>query len=520
MPDDALEILEVRLARVEESLRAIEGRLSLLDGRRPQGAPASAGAVPVESESPFDATLVARSVLIVGGGYVLRALTELHVVGDLAGVALGLLYALFWIWAADRAMSRGRRMVALFDAGTAAGIAGALIWEATSRFHLLTVSVASALVVIVAFAICFVARRQQSTTMAMMASVMTTMACIGLTVSTVDPVAPMVAASIVGVVLSRVSIKPVTLVVAAASDMLAVALAVITAVREPAQGVLAAELALIAVAALWLLSSELGQSVVATIVGLGGAAVIAQVHGAHVVPVAIACLVIGAAIYAKAFARPAARTLLIAGAAAVGIGSLLALRPSAVAMAWAIAAAVSAAVGMNIFAACWALAASVVAGLPAAFIAAFFSSSPATLRPSLPLLVVCLSGAVAVWISAREARGTRLTLLGITTLIFMVIVLPGFANLAPDRPAVALARTFVLAAAAVLLAMLSVFIAEAKTIATIVLILGGAKLLIEDLRVGRASTVVVALALYGFALLIVARRRVNAVSDSRPTAPA
>lgn len=520
MPDDPLELLEVRLSRVEESLRAIEARLSRLDGRRSDGTPASAGVIPTESEFPFDAALIARSVLIVGGGYVLRALTELHVVGDLAGVALGLLYALFWIWAADRAMSRGRRMVALFDAGTAAGIAAALIWEATSRFHLITVAVASSLVVIVAFAICFVARRQQSTAIAMMAAVMTTVACIGLAVSTVDPVAPTIAASIVGVVLSWLSIKPVTLVVAVASDMLAIALAVITAVREPAPGVTAAELALIGVAALWLLTNELGQSVVAAIVGLGGAAVVAQVHGAHVVPVAIACLVVGAAVYTRALTRPEARTLLIGGAAAVGIGSFLALPPSAVAIVWAIAASISAAVGMNIFAACWALAASVAAGLPAAFVTAFFSSSPATLRPSLPLVVLCVCGAVAVWISAREAKGTRLTLLVVTTLVFVVIALSGIANFATDRPAVAIVRTFILATAAVLLSLLSGFVTEAKTIATMVLILGGVKLLVEDLRVGRAATVVVALALYGCALLIVARRRVNAFSDSRPSPPA
>src|SRR5204862_7673283 len=79
---------------------------------------------PVEdSPSPIlDFALIGRSILIVGGAFLLRALTEAGWVPQLAGVALGFVYAMAWIVVAPE---------------TAALIAGALIVEATIRFHAL-----------------------------------------------------------------------------------------------------------------------------------------------------------------------------------------------------------------------------------------------------------------------------------------------------------------------------------------------------------------------------------------------
>src|SRR5213075_2474886 len=97
-----------------------------------------------------DFTLIGKSILVIGGAYLLRALTELGWLPELAGIVLAFLYAITWIVIAARALSRAKRTVALFDAATGAMIAGALIWEATTRFHALTSLAAAALTAIVA----------------------------------------------------------------------------------------------------------------------------------------------------------------------------------------------------------------------------------------------------------------------------------------------------------------------------------------------------------------------------------
>lgn len=99
----------------------------------------------------------------------------------------------------------------------------------------------------------------------------------------------------------------------------------------------------------------------------------------------------------------------------------------------------------------------------------------------------------------------RLTLLSVATVAAIVIALSGLAGSEPALAA--LNRTAVLAVAAAALALLGRFIAEGPLIARVLLVIGGGKLLFEDLRVGRATTMVIALAIYGGAMLIVARKR-------------
>jgi len=110
--------LESRVARVEEALCSIERRIAMLEGA-PHTERTAPRAIEEPSEEPsFDFTLIGKSVLIVGGAYLLRALTEVGFVPQRAGVVLAFLYALAWIAIADRALGRGRRSVALFDAAT------------------------------------------------------------------------------------------------------------------------------------------------------------------------------------------------------------------------------------------------------------------------------------------------------------------------------------------------------------------------------------------------------------------
>jgi hypothetical protein len=488
------------LAEIEQVLRALEARVAALEK-----APVRA-AVPVVVQGAaapapaIDFALIGKSVLIVGGAYVLRALTELGLLSEIAGIVLAFMYALFWMWMSDHALSKGRRSASLFDAGTAALIAGSLIWEATTRFHALTPSMASALIVIASVALLWVARRRREQAIAWISALMTSVTCIGLAIGTSDLVAPTLAAAFIGLVVSMLLIDVLTLGLAVASNFLALALMVMTALGQNPHSIVIVESALVAFAVLWLLTFRT-EAVAATLIGLGGAAFLARFHQGHIVAVSLACIIIAAITYAVAFARRSI-AFSIAGALATAIGLVLVIPLPVLAMAWCGAMLAAAGIArrmawpaMAVQAACWSVAAFGV-----------------SIRSDPVLLIVALLAAVALWITQHDvAPRSRLVLLFVVSAAIITIIL----SLIPgsDRPLLALDRTAILAVSAVVLSLLSRFLPEARTIAWTLIVLGGVKLLIEDLPVGRATTMVVALALYGGAMVIVARRRPLAVAQ-------
>ncbi|MGZ8831549.1 MAG: hypothetical protein ACXW2Q_14355 [Thermoanaerobaculia bacterium] len=510
MSDNALDVLAARLALVEERLARLEA--AHLGHAQPDLLNRATPPQPAEPVSPIDATLIGKSVLIIGGGYLFRALTEMGVLAQSAGIALGLVYALFWMFVADRAMKRGQTNVALFDATTAALIAASLMWESTTRFHLLSSAVASLLVVLVAFALLAIAWRQHSPAIALIAVVMASVTSIGIAIGTAQLVAPVCAVAVIGLAVSAFD-WPVYIpsIIAASNDSLALPLVVMT-MMAPRDARLV-QIALIALAVLWLVVPaikrevawpQLGQAVIATLIGLGGAALVG--HGT-IVPAA--CLAIAALSYAAAFLRArddAAIVLAIAGAVALAIGTYLLLQPFALAIVWAAAAATSSLIArrrswysMNVQAACWALAAAMAAGLPQAIVSAS--------KPSPAVVIVGVVAAIALWSAPSQSHRSRLVLLAIVTLTAIVVMVGGLSNLMTSRAILAMTRTAALSIAAIVLAGMGSRVDEARSLARILLVAGGAKLLLEDLSAGRAVTIVVALALYGGAIVIVARAR-------------
>lgn len=144
---------DARIARLEQELAEVVRRLSVLEGHAPAVAhvPAVADVPPLESVSlpepgplpappSHDTTAVAavlgRSCIVLGGAFLLRALTDAAVLPGGAGVAIGLLYALFWLWAAHRD-DPARRLSAHAHGVTAVTIGWPLVWEATVRFGVL-----------------------------------------------------------------------------------------------------------------------------------------------------------------------------------------------------------------------------------------------------------------------------------------------------------------------------------------------------------------------------------------------
>ncbi len=75
---------------------------------------------------------------MLGGAFLLRALTESGTWPPVIGVSLGLLYALTWIATSTRAAVGGHRLRAIFDGGAALLIGFPLIVEATLKFGLFT----------------------------------------------------------------------------------------------------------------------------------------------------------------------------------------------------------------------------------------------------------------------------------------------------------------------------------------------------------------------------------------------
>jgi hypothetical protein len=154
-----LECLTRQLSDVERRLATLESRWDDRDARDPLPAPAGAAAPhaaaspPDQPGGPLASTLVVllgRSLVVLGGGYLLRALTEAGMMPRRVGPFVGLLYAAWWLGQADRAAGRGRGTEAVFHGVASALIAYPLLVEATLRLRAMEGPVAAA--VLVAFA--------------------------------------------------------------------------------------------------------------------------------------------------------------------------------------------------------------------------------------------------------------------------------------------------------------------------------------------------------------------------------
>lgn len=514
MPDNDFSALQERLSELERSIRAMQTRIDHLEGVSP--AARSVAAPPLQAtghptQPSVDATLIGKSVLIVGGGYVLRAMTELGLLADTAGVVLGLLYALVWIGVADRALRRGRTVVAVFDGGTAAIIAASLIWEATTRFHLITAAAASAMIGVIAIALLSVALRSRSTAFALIASLTASLASIGVALGSADPLPSFIAVTAIGALMLFLSTAPrwpayVTLILAGAGHSLALTLIVMAIFEKLPYGVALIEGVLAGFGVVWLVTAmtlpkapwpALAQSIAAVVVGFGGAAIIAAFHGGDPRAVGVLCLLMSGVTFAVVFARrnrdAAASSLLAAASLAAAIGFPLLVTTPALPLVAAAATILFASLGrslswpaLTIVSACWSIAA--------------FASGLAS--PAM-LVIVCVAAVIAISITTAAAVRSRFVLLVVST-ASLIVAAVSFATFA--QPLLALNRTAILVVAAVTLSLLNRHVQDAGKIARVLLVICGIKLLVEDLRLGRATTIVAALALYGVAIVIVARR--------------
>ncbi|MBI5504020.1 MAG: hypothetical protein HY899_04420 [Deltaproteobacteria bacterium] len=167
--------LESRIETLATELAQVRGRLDALEakGRAAYGAGGEAARISVTqlpqaaSGSPNGKLtsadtvgLVGRTLVVLGGGFLLRAVSAASLLPALSGPATGLAYAAWWLSKADRTASRGERQSAFFYALSGVAIAYPLIWETSARFHLLPGAVAApALVLFLAMGLLVAWRR-------------------------------------------------------------------------------------------------------------------------------------------------------------------------------------------------------------------------------------------------------------------------------------------------------------------------------------------------------------------------
>lgn len=391
-------------------------------------------ASPTEVEAPGLAEtlgLLGRVFLILGGGYLLRAITESGVAPAPLGLTLGMAYAVTWIYFADRAAGANRNPSALAH-GTAAALLGfPLIWETSVRFGFLSPWGAGAALIGLATLLLFVARRRRLRALRWVAALGTTLAAFVILggLRTVPPFA----AALIAVGLATLwddlgrkgTLSPPTRRnpllrwwTALAAD-LGVLLLTVEALgapgRSPVEIVLGLQLALpllyigsFGALDLWqrrpLDTFAMAQSSAAALVGLGGA--VATVWGQErlATVLGLVLVLLAAVAYTLAFRvvdrtyRRSFHLFATAGMAFFLAGSALLLPGRA--LLWAILAVLSAAlaayfgrVSLAFQAALWALAAALAAHLEIAALHAFVHPDPGAWPPYTVALA-------AAWVAA------------------------------------------------------------------------------------------------------------------------
>ena len=129
-------------AELELRLAAIEQRLRVLEGTRPGVPIVGLDDQTAELDSKIISsapTHIGKVLLIFGGAFLLRAITEEQIVPTAVGITIGTVYAVFWLFMAFRTgRYQDRRLNALFYGASSVFLALPLFVEATTRFELLS----------------------------------------------------------------------------------------------------------------------------------------------------------------------------------------------------------------------------------------------------------------------------------------------------------------------------------------------------------------------------------------------
>ena len=557
-----------------ESLEQLERRVAALE-RALAGAAVPVGAAGAsllppsgDVEAPADATqasawttfgtvtLVGRTLIALGGGYLLRALTEDAIVPPTVGVVSGFVYALFWLALAARTGTGPARASALFHGLTAALVAYPLAWETTARFALVTPTGGAVVLVVFTALMLLTARRCRLEALAWIGALAGTSTAIVLAVATTAFIPYTLVVTLIGVAALWLGYVDewvgIRWPVAAAADLLVLLVTLRALDPDVVQAampvvalqmfVLAAYLASFVARTLVLgrevIPFEVTQSAGAMAVCFGGALAVLSHAGATATPLGLAALVLGAGAYAFAFVFVEPRrhwrnlaffTSLAVAFSVAGVVIVLS-RPAAILVIGAMAilcaewarrtGRLTLAVHATTYAAVMAWLSGLAGEAGFALVA-----SPSTAWPPLTLtmlLTLAIVFACVTWpvperlgnLESGTARTLRLVRLGLLAAIgagvavaLSVPLLTAPAGAGAHAGIVATLRTTILAAIAILIAALPRRASEIERnwLAYGLLAVIGLKLLGEDLPRGRPATLFIALAVYGAALIVIPR---------------
>jgi len=555
--------LQSAVRELTADVRRLEARVRQLEGREATPVVAAAPAPGTETASSGIAmpqgtvALVGRTLLVLAGAYVARALTDARAVPAGVGVALGLAYAVFWQLRADREARAARRESAVFHTIASSLVAFPLVWEATARFGLLGPPAAGAALVGLFVLGLGVAWRQGLTLGAWLTTGLTLATAVALLVATHDLVAVFGALLAVAAGLEWLAYRErwlalrwaAALVLDAEAFLLAALVARPQGLPEgypPLAPTIAAG-ALLALPALYVVSLaartlrrgrpvtafEAAQGTLAILLGFGGAWRVLLAHGGSTTGLGVLALLLGALCYGAAFAFAERRAgqgrnfyfyatagglLALGGANVVAFGPALPFALGALGLAAAVFGRRFDRMTLRVHSAFYLAAGALETGL---FVACARALAGQATGPLPPLVWVAAVAAAAGWaVLATDPGAPRSGTARVPQLLLATLAVFGLGKalqaglwsalgelVAGDPGVAAVLRTAVLAVLALGLALAARRGAwpELGWLVYPLVVLGGIKLLLQDLREGRPATLVVSLALYGAVLVLVPR---------------
>jgi hypothetical protein len=573
--EDRIVLLESKVARLTERVTSLEQRLALVERRAATDVPSAMGRPAVESPdlpSVVDfpkggiqqlLALAGRTLVVLGGAYLLRALTESNVLTASAGVGLGILYGAPWLLLASRAAGRGAELDAFVHALTAALIGYPLVWEATLRFGVVSSAQGAALLGVLTASALALAWARGLKGLAWVVMLGTAISAVGLAIGTGDWTAYTVLAIGLGIATLWLGYTRDWTILRWPAAAIANTMLLILTGRAVATGevnqtlivqllMLAGYLGSFAVRTLLIgrrvIPFEVVQSIGVLVIAYGGAIVLIRSTGSNVV-VGVASLALATAGYLVAFAfvdrRRHVRNFFFYAVLAqlfAVVGIALSVGGATGSVVYAFAAFLSAALARRtgrlvllLQAAVYAIAATLASGLAAHAVLAMLI--PPTIEwganPVSQIVALAAIGFVT-FVRIRhpvEAWGIFESMLHVvviavltctvtgTVIALSIAVLPGGEHMAGSF--LATVRTVVFVTATLLLAIAARLAGgrEAAWLVYPMLLLTGAKVVLVDFPQGRPQTLFAALAFYGIGLILAPRllRRVPAQQSTGVT---
>lgn len=571
MTDD-IERLEKEIEELSERLRRVEDKV-FSGADEVSGHPSVSRQIedrdPVAPSAPGEGipatvilSYIGRSLIVLGGAFLLRWLTQSGILPQKIGSVVGMVYALLWIAMADIKAGRGKRYSAVFHGVTGALIALPLLVEATTKFHYLTATMSAILLPAFIILGLVVAGRRSLRSLAWIVTLPAIPLAFLLARQTGTTTPFLISLLILGFVtlwLGYLRHWHVLATLVAGAVNIGMARMVIELVmksnRIPAAQHMSQWEALSLLSGLIALyfgsycfrvfkrkrtitKLEIGQTLTVVLIGLGGALMVINANGSSMLPLGIICLVLSIASYTAAYGLlprrdPNRRNFLfytLLALAMVLLGCEVSLERSTAAIVFTAIALIAGILANRISSpilflhgAAYLMAAILRSGLLEATFHGFAGSSAQIGEwISVPVLFALVLTTLYPRFPRPQGRSIDLYLGRRSVDIFRFVAVFAwggflvslFVQLSPQgedtetyRRFLACSRTGVLALSATLLAWYS----QRKRLRNLawlvyaILLVGAIKILFEDIQVGGAATLFLSFGMYGGTLILAPR---------------